>query len=143
MKTKTMKSTLSYLLAPLFAILIVGMASAAPDDAKTVRDASSVQVAKAWFVSLMQGDTAVTASLSETPFSLDGKHEIANMGELKKIYDQVVDKKGKRNLKVVSTKVNLSTPEKVTVLITVEGDEETISVFVKPGDAFRVIGFKD
>jgi hypothetical protein len=143
MKTKTIKSTLSCLLAPLFAILIGGMASAAPDDAKTVRDDASVQVAKAWFISLMQGDTAVTASLSEAPFSLDGKREIATMGELKKIYDQVVEKKGKRNLKVASTKVNFSTPEKVTVLITIEGDDETIAVFVKPGDAFRVIGFRD
>ena len=143
MKTKTIKSTLSCLLAPLFAILIGGMASAASDDAETVRDDASVKVAKAWFISLMQGHTAVTASLSEAPFSLDGKREIATMGELKKIYDQVVEKKGKRNLKVASTKVNLSTPEKVTVLITVEGDDKTISVFVKPGDAFRVIGFRD
>jgi len=63
--TELIKSTLSCLLAPLFAILIGGMASAAQDDAKTVRDDASVQVAKAWFISLMQGDTAVTASLSE------------------------------------------------------------------------------
>ena len=143
MKTKIMKSTLSCLLAPLFAILIGGMASAAPDDAKTVRDDASAQIAKTWFISLMQGDTAVAASLSETPFSLDGKHEIATMKELKKIYDQIVEKKGKRNLKIVSTKVSLSTPEKVTVSLTIEGDDETISVFVKPGDAFRVIGFTD
>jgi hypothetical protein len=130
-------------LAPLIAIFIGSMASAAPNDAKTVRDVDSVQVAKTWFISLMQGDTAVTASLSEAPFSLDGTKEIATIGELKKIYDQVVKKKGKRNLKVASTKVNLSTAEKVTVLITIEGDDETISVFVKPGDACRVIGFRD
>ncbi|PQJ29490.1 hypothetical protein [Rubritalea profundi] len=140
---KIIKHTLSCcLLAPLIGILIGSMATAAPDDAKIARDVDSVQVAKAWFISLMQGDTAVTASLSEAPFNLDGKHEIATMGELKKIYDSVVEKKGKRNLKVGSAKVSLSTPEKVTVLITIEGDDETISVFVKPGDAFRVIGFR-
>jgi hypothetical protein len=143
MKTKPMKSILSCVLAPLFAIIIGGVASAAPDDAKTIRDDTSAQVAKAWFISLMQGDTAVTASLSEAPFSFDSKQEIATITELKKLYDQVVEKKGKRNLKVASSKVSLSTPEKVTVLIEIEGDDETISVDVKPGEAFRVIGFKD
>jgi len=138
-----MKSLLSCLLAPLFAIIIGGVAFAAPDDAKTIRDEASAQVAKAWFVSLMQGDTAVTASLSEAPFSFDGKREIATITELKKLYDQVVEKKGKRNIKVTSTEVSLSTPEKVTVSIMIEGDDETISVVVKPGEAFRVIGFKD
>jgi hypothetical protein len=142
-KAKPMKSMLSCLLAPFFAIIIGGVAFAAPDDAKTIRDDASAQVAKAWFISLMQGDTAVTASLSEAPFSFDSKQEIATITELKKLYDQVVEKKGKRNLKVASTKVILSTPEKVTVSITIEGDEETISVDVKPGEAFRVIAFRD
>jgi hypothetical protein len=142
-KAKPMKSMLSCLLAPFFSIIIGGVAFAAPDDAKTIRDDASAQVAKAWFISLMQGDTAVTASLSESPFSFDGKHEVATIEELKKLYDQVVDKKGKRNLKVASSKVSLSTPEKVTVSITIEGDDETISVDVKPGEAFRVIGFRD
>ena len=91
----------------------------------------------------MQGDTAVTASLSEAPFSFDGKHEIATIIELKKLYDQVVEKKGKRNLKVSSTEVILSTPEKVTVTVAIEGDDETITVVVKPGESFRVIAFRD
>ena len=143
MKTKPIKSILSCVLAPLFAIIIGGVASAVPDDAKTIRDDTSAQVAKAWFISLMQGDTAVTTSLSETPFSFDSKQEIVTITELKKLYDQVVEKKGRRNLKVASSKVSLSTPEKVTVLIEIEGDDETISVDVKPGEAFRVIGFKD
>jgi hypothetical protein len=138
-----MKTILSRLLAPLVAIIVASVASAAPDDAKTIRDDASTQVAKTWFISLMQGDTAVTASLSEAPFSFDGKHEIATIEELKKLYDQVVEKKGKRNVKVASTKVSLSTPEKVTVSITIEGDDETISVVVKAGAAFRVIGFRD
>ncbi|MFK7852333.1 MAG: hypothetical protein AB8D78_15255 [Akkermansiaceae bacterium] len=138
-----MKSMLSCLLAPLFAIIIGGVAFAAPDDAKTIRDDASAQVAKAWFISLMQGDTAVTTALSEAPFVMDGKHEIATITELKKLYDRVVEKKGKRNLKITSTKVTLSTPEKVTVSIAIEGDDETISVVVKPGEAFRVIAFTD
>ena len=138
-----MKSIQSCLLAPFFAVIIGGVAFAAPDDAKTIRDDASAQVAKAWFISLMQGDTAVTASLSEAPFSFDGKHEIATIIELKKLYDQVVEKKGKRNLKVSSTEVILSTPEKVTVTVAIEGDDETITVVVKPGESFRVIAFRD
>ncbi len=143
MKIRIMKSTQSLLLMPLLSILIGGMVSAAPDEEKAARDDASVQVAKAWFLSLMQGTTAVTTSLSEVPFNLDGKKEIATINELNQIYDQIVKKKGKRNLKVASTKVGLSTPEKVTVSITIEGDDETISVAVKPGEAFRVIGFTD
>ena len=138
-----MKSILSCLLAPLLAIVIGGAAFAATDEAKTIRDDASAQVAKAWFISLMQGDTAVTASLSEAPFDFDGKREIATIIELKKLYDQVVEKKGKRNLKVTSIEVILSTPEKVTVSITIEGEDERISVVVKPGEAFRVVGFRD
>jgi hypothetical protein len=143
MKATPMKSILSCLLAPFFAIIIGGVAFAAPDDAQAIRDDASAQVAKAWYISLMQGDTAVTASLSEAPFSLDSKHEIATIEELKKLCDQVVEERGKRNLKVASAKVSLSTPEKVTVSITIEGDDETILVDVKPGVAFRVIGFRD
>jgi len=143
MKTKLIKSKLSCLLAPLLAIIIGGVACAAPDDAKTIRDDASIQVAKAWFTSLMRGETAVTTALSDTPFNFDGKNEIATIAALKTLYDQVVEKKGKRNPKIVSAKVDLSTPEKVTVSITIEGDDETISVVVKPGEAFRVIGFAD
>lgn len=142
MKTKQIKSILSRLLTALV-VIVTSVASAAPDDAKTIRDDASTQVAKVWFISLVQGDTAVTASLSEAPFNFDGKHEIATIQELKKLYDQVVKKKGKRNVKVASTKVSLSTPEKVTVSISIEGDDETITVLVKPGEAFRVIGFRD
>ena len=142
MKTEN-RNRMWRMMTPVTAFVLVTMALATPSHADVGRDDGAVQVAKAWFTSLMQGETDVTTALSVVPFSLDGKREIATLAELKKIYDGVVEKKGKRNLKVASTKVNLSTPEKVTVLITIEGDDETISVFVKPGDACRVIGFRD
>ena len=140
---KKNKSRMWRMKSPVSAIVLATMALAVPSHADVDQDDGAAQVAKAWFTSLMQGETEVTTALSGVPFSLDGKHEIATLGELKKIYDGVVEKKGKRNLKIASTKMESSSPNKVIVLITIEGDDETVSVFVKPGDAFRVIGFTD
>jgi len=62
------------------------------------RDENAKRVAKVWFVSLMQGDTAATTSLSAVPFLFDGTRKITTHTELKKRYDRVVEEKGKRNL---------------------------------------------
>jgi len=125
------------------ALVLATMAFAAPNQEEVGRNEGPVQVAKAWLTSLMQGETEVVTSLSAVPFSFDGKHEVATLTELKKIYDGVVKEKGKRNTKVASAKIESSSPEKVVVSITIEGSDDTISVFVKPGDAFRVVGFRD
>jgi hypothetical protein len=121
--------------------LVAATVWAAPDAAKVERDKNATQVAKAWFTSLMQGETAVTTSLSAVPFSFDRKHEVKTLLELKELYDQIVNKKGKRDLKATSVKVNTSSPEKVEVVLMIE--DEGVAVTVRPGEAFRVIGFSD
>lgn len=143
MKPKQMKSTLLCLITALVALIITSISSAAADDAKNIRDDASTQVAKAWFISFANGDTAVTTALSEVPFNFGGIIEVKKIPVLKMMYDDVLRRKKKLNLKIAAAKVTESTPEKVTVSITVEGDDKTISIFVKPGETFRVIGFTE
>lgn len=121
--------------------LVAATMWAAPDDTTVERDKNATQVAKAWFTSLMQGETAVTISLSTAPFSFDRKQEVKTLPELKTLYDQVVNRKGKRDLKPTSVKVSASSPEKVEVILMIE--DEGVAITVKPGEAFRVIGFSD
>lgn len=111
------------------------------DDPQEVRDTNASQVAEAWFVSLMKGNTAVTTSLSEVPFSFDRKQEVGDLKQLRNIYDQIVSKKGKRDLVPSSIEVKSPEPEKVEVVLMV-GDEGVL-VLIKPGDAYKVIGFSD
>ena len=130
----------------LFAAVVVFSASVATADrvdTNVERDESAMQVAKAWFTSLMQGETAVTTSLSGVPFNFDGKQQVKTHSELKQLYDQVVEKKGKRDLKPTSIKIKSSSPERVEVILMIEDDDEGITVLVKPGEAFRVVGFVD
>jgi hypothetical protein len=114
---------------------------AGPSDANVERDRDATQVAKAWFTSLMQGESAVTTSLSAVPFSFDRKQEVKTLPELTTLYKQVADKNGKRDLKVSSVKIATSSPEKVEVVLMIE--DEGIAVTIKPGEAFRVVGFSD
>lgn len=120
--------------------LVTATVGAAPDG-KAERNNHAIQVAKAWFISLMQGETAVTTSLSAVPFSFDGKHDIKTLAELKTFYDQVVEKKGKRDLKPGAVEVKSSSPE--TVVVSLAIDDEGIAITVKPGEACRVVGFRD
>ncbi len=121
--------------------LLVALAQAAPPKDAAERDENATQVAKAWFTSLMQGETAVTTSLSAVPFAFDKKQEVESLSDLKKLYDQVVAKKGKRDLSPASVKIESSSPEKVVVILMIE--DEGIAVSVRPGEAFRVVGFWD
>ena len=127
----------------LAAVVVLSAAAAMPDppDDKVERDGNATQVAKAWFASLMKGETAVTASLSDIPFAFDKKLEVKTYSDLKQLYDQVVANKGKRDLKLTSVKIESSSPEKVEVVLMIE--DEGIVVVIKPGEAFRVVGFAD
>ena len=116
---------------------------------KAERDENAKQVAKTWVVSWLQGETAVTTSLSAVPFSLDGKRNIETISELKAVYDELVKKNGKMKLKPKSIEIAESSMESVVVRITIpdddEGgnDDETINITVKPGHASYVVGFVD
>lgn len=123
------------------AALFVFAATVAWAGQEDERDTNAMQVAKAWFTSLMQGETAVTTSLSAVPFAFDKTQEVKTLSDLKQLYDQVVAKKGKRDLKPTSVKIQSSSPEKVEVVLMI-GDEGIV-IEVKPGEAFRVIGFRD
>jgi hypothetical protein len=117
------------------------VALAAPGYAKVERDRDATQVAKAWFTSLIQGETAVTTSLSVTPFLFDNKQEVKTLTNLKRLYDQIVKDKGKRNVKPTSVKIQSSSDKKVEIVLMIE--DEGIVVIVKPGEAYRVVGFRD
>jgi hypothetical protein len=117
--------------------------SADPGFPPDERDEIALQVAKAWFTSLMKGETAVTTALSDVPFSFDGKRNVESHGELKQIFDQVVARKGKRDLKPESAKIKSSSPDKIEVALKIESDDEGIVITIKPEPAYRVVGFRD
>lgn len=136
------KMTRFAMLAFLIAAYATRVFAAEPDN-KSQRDESAKQVAKTWLISLMQGETAVTTSLSAIPFSWDGKHKVNTHAELKSYYDGIVDEIGKKSLTPTSVKVAESSPKSVVVQIMVEGDDETIAITVRPGEASFVVGFVD
>ncbi|MCE9519171.1 MAG: hypothetical protein K8R87_06440 [Verrucomicrobia bacterium] len=138
-----MKNRIQCFTLPISVIILATMALAGPDQTQDERDKTATQVAKTWFTSLMGGEAAVTTSLCAVPFSFDGKKEIKTLPELEALYAQIINEKGKRDLKPVFVKIESSSPEKVVVILTIEGDDQKIAVFVKPGEVFRVIGFRD
>jgi len=131
---------------PFFLLVVCGLFLAPQSYAQkeeAARGADAQQVAKAWFLSLTQGDTAVTTALSGVPFVFDEQLTVETLKELDELYEKIVEDKGKRALEVAATKVITSTPDKVSVRIHIKGDDDTVLVSVKPGNAFRVIGFRD
>lgn len=121
--------------------LAVAFVQAAPSQDEDKRNEEASTVAKAWFESWMKGQTDVTTSLSAIPFAFDKKQEVKSFPELKKLYEQVVAKKGKRDLNPTSVKIKSSSPENVVVILMIE--DEGIAVSVRPGEHFRVVGFRD
>jgi len=136
-----MNITIPCTLLAAVVVFSAAVARADPEETRAERESNASQVAKAWFTSLMQGETAVTTSLSDVPFAFDRKQEVKTLTDLKRLYDQVVAKKGKRELKPTSVKIESSSPEKVEVVLMIE--DEGIVVVIKPGEAFRVVGFMD
>ena len=136
-----MRHRMRYFALPASVALLAAVAWAGPGYTKVERDKDATQVAKAWFTSLMQGDTAITTSLSAVPFSFDRKQEVKRYSDLKKLFDQIVEKKGKRDIKPTSVKIESSSNEKVEVVLMIE--DEGVVVAVKPGEVFRVVGFWD
>ena len=79
---------------------------AEPGDADPKREEKAKQIARAWFNSLMRGNTAVTTALSDVPFALDRKKIIESLPEVEKLYEQIVAKKGKREIKAKDVRIN-------------------------------------
>jgi hypothetical protein len=88
----------------------------------------------------MQGNTDVTVSLSEVPFDLDREQEVKALPDLKIIYDKIVSEKGKRDVIISHIEIKSSTPDKVEVLLKIK-DDQGVLVIVRPGDAYKIIGF--
>ncbi len=128
---------------PIAVIFLATMAFAGPAQTQDERDKGATQAAMTWFNSLMGGEAAVTTALCAVPFSFDGKKEIMTLPELEVLYEQIIKEKGKRDLKPVFVKIESSSPEKVVVILTIEGDDQKIAVSVKPAEVFRIIGFRD
>lgn len=132
------------------ALLSAGAVCRAEDLADAKRQAKARQVAAAWFDSLMRGDTAVTAALSDVPFAMDRKQTIESIVELEKILESVVEKKGKRNIKPTAIKVaadekgiqkNAFPADYIIVHLVI--DDDNVAICVRPGDTFRVVGLSD
>lgn len=128
---------------PIIGIVLATMSLAGPDQTQDERNKNATQAAMAWFTSLAGGEPAATAAMCAVPFSFDGKKEIMTLPELEALYDEIIKEKGKRDLKPVFVKFESSSPEKVVVILTIEGDDEKIAVTVKPGAVYQVIGFRD
>ena len=135
-----MRITIPFTLLATVIVYSAAVATADPPDTNVQRDTNAKQVARAWFTSLMQGRTSVTTSLSEVPFDFDKKQEIKTHSDLNRLYDQIVEKRGKRDLKPTSIKIKSSSAEKVEVVLIIKDDEEIV-VTIKPKEAFRVVGF--
>ena len=135
-----MKKLILVFIVSAISTLFTTTSIAAPDDAKDIRDKNASEVAKTWFISLMQGNTDVAISLSEVPFDLDKQQEVKALPDLKIIYDKIVSEKGKRDLIISSIEIKSSTPDKVEVLLKIK-DDQGVLVIVRPGDAYKIIGF--
>lgn len=138
-----MKNCMRFFTLPITVLILATMAFAGPDQTPEERDKAATQTAKTWFVSLIGGEAAATAAMCAVPFSFDGKKEIKTLEELEKLYEEIIKEKGKRDLKPAFVKIESSSPEKVVVILTIEGDDEKIAVSVKPGAVYQVIGFRD
>lgn len=143
-----MKKLILVFIVSAISTLFTTTSIAAPDDAKDIRDKNASEVAKAWFTSLIQGNTNATISLSEVPFDLNKQQEAKSLTDLKIIYDKIVAEEaskasevGKRWI-ISSTEIKSSTPDKVEVILRIK-DGEGVLVIVRPGDAYKIIGYWD
>ncbi len=109
--------------------------------AESDRDASALEIARIWFSELVGGDADSALRVSSVPFTFDSRNVIETMPELKEAYDKVVENKGARDIEPTSLSIDASSPEKVVVLIMIE--DEAVRVDVRPGDVFRIVGFRD
>lgn len=130
------------------AMLCVAAEPAKQGDPK--RESKAKQVASAWFESLMRGDTAVTTALSDVPFAMDRKQTIESISELEKMLEAVVAKKGKRDIKPTTSKIGSDEKEIKSdafpsdhIIVHLMIGDEGVTLCVKPGDTFKVIGLSD
>lgn len=108
------------------------------------------QIASAYFTSLMRGDTAVTTSLSAVPFAWDREDVIESLPALEKLYESVAANKGKRDIALTSIAVHQNVSRIVDdsfaddrIIVHVMVGDEKIALCVRPGDAYKVVGFSD
>ena len=119
------------------------------------RQAQATSVASTWFKALNDGDVANVLSLSDVPFAFNGKKVIDDTSKLKKAYTELSESKGKVSIKPHEVKVT-STNSKidkecvpqhyfiVNIVLPSTGINESsrsLKVCIKPGDAYKVIGF--
>lgn len=115
-----------------------------------VRAAKASQIAKAWVESLLNGQTVVTTALSDIPFAWDRKETIESLGALEMRLQAVTAQKGARDVRVAKVEVTRdeksiptdAAPKDLIIAKAWIGDE-AIEVAIKPGDAYRVVGFSD
>ena len=112
-----------------------------PSLAASEHDQKAKEVASAWFVSLMKGETELAISLSAVPFNFGNELEVHSTTELKNVYDGVVAKKGIREIKPTSAKIESTSNSRIEVVLFI-GDEK-VYVTIQPGDNFLVVGFTE
>jgi len=106
--------------------------------------------AEAWFNALTGADVKKSMALSATPFAWDGRQIVEKTADLEKLYQKVAEKKGARTLKpdsvtVADDKLEIADRcfpvDRIIVMVKIE--DEGIAVCVRPGDEYKVVGFRD
>jgi len=121
---------------------------------KDVKKGESVEeakkLAKMWFIALMGGKVADVLAVSDVPFSWDRKKVIEDKADLEAMYEEVVAKKGARDVKPTKVEVAAGSraflekgmpKDRVVVHLFVE--DERVAVCIRPGKELKVVGFSD
>lgn len=146
-----MSRLLPLLLGLHFATLpAVALSQSPSNKAQEVRAKKATQIAKAMVECLLNGQTAVATSLSDVPFAWDRKEVIESLVELESRFNAVVESKGDRSVRATKVEVRRddkavpkdAAPIDLIIVVAWIGDE-AIEVAIKPGDAYRVVGFSD
>lgn len=116
----------------------------------TSKDAEAAQeIAATWSDALISGKVHVVASLSDVPFDWDGKDRFGELADLKLALAQVVRTKGRREVRHTAVRLPSEAelaklePPADSITVIVWYDDEPVTVFVAPGEVYKVVGFSD
>ena len=116
---------------------------------------NAIELAEFWVSQLISAENIDTlVSISQTPFAQDRKKILTSNDQLREFYQMVFDKKGKRDIDSISSKVVKfvqSIEDKVIpitallieVRVTIKGRESGILVSVQITESQKIIGFSD
>lgn len=117
---------------------------------ETTLKKKAIEVATIWTNSLLAGDVKKTLSVSDVPFIVDGEDETNDISELRRQYEEVLEDKGTRSIRITRAEV---VDEKVDapccrdcsniILVNCYVEKKMIQVCIKVGKSLKVVGFKE